>query len=61
MKKTFVIVLFTLSINFSNAQDLKQFSTKTDVFLKSVIKNRKVDYDAIKKNTSSINEIVNLE
>ena len=55
---TFLIIIMLLSINAS-AQDTTFFS-KTDAFLKKYVSDTKVDYNAIKKNPSELDEILKI-
>ena len=60
MKNTFsfLIIIMLLSIN-ATAQDTTFFS-KTDAFLKKYVSDNKVDYNAIKKNSSELDEILKI-
>ena len=60
MKNTlsFLIIIMLLSIN-AFAQDTTFFS-KTDAFLKKYVSDNKVDYNAIKKNPSELDEILKI-
>ncbi len=60
MKKTFLLAAFTLFISYSKAQNLDEYFKKTDSFLNTTIKNTKVDYESIKKNTANINELLKI-
>lgn len=51
------ILLFCVT-TISNAQDITSFFSKTDAFLKANVANGKVDYDALKKNSNSLNELI---
>ncbi len=52
-----IILLFSLSIN---AQDLNSFFSKTNSFLGTHVSNGKVDYKAIKKDPSALNELLEI-
>ena len=60
MKNTlsFLIIIMLLSLN-ATAQDTTFFS-KTDAFLKKYVSDNKVDYNAIKKNSSELDEILKI-
>jgi hypothetical protein len=58
MKRLGLLLCFSLGIFCSSAQDLGTFFNQTDAFLKKHVKNGKVDYNAISKNSSELNTIV---
>jgi Protein of unknown function, DUF547 len=59
MKKIIILlVLFASSI--INAQGFATFFTKTDAFLKKNVSNGKVDYQSIKNDPSSLNDILDI-
>lgn len=60
MKKLLLISVLTLFVTISKAQNLDEFFKKTDIFLKTNIKNTKVDYNSIKKNTLKIDELIKI-
>lgn len=53
-----ILVLLVLSIQGAAAQELKEFYSNTDSFLKSTVKNGRVDYTAIKNNPTKLNALV---
>lgn len=56
----YISVLFLFLISTSNAQDLATFFSKTDAFLKKNVANSKVDYQAIKNDSNSLNGILEM-
>ena len=59
MKKiTVILLLFASSI--ANSQGLTTFFTKTDAFLKKNVSNGKVDYQAIKNETTALNDVLEI-
>jgi len=60
MKKIiFLIVVTMLFGSFATAQE-NTFFNETDIFLKKYVTENKVDYDAIKKNPTELDEIIKL-
>lgn len=59
MKKLILNTFLLCFLNISIAQNVSSFFIKTDAFLKENVLNGKVNYDAIKKNSSSLNFLIN--
>ena len=49
---------FILAFQLSIGQTLHDFFKKTDVFLKTDVNNKKVDYESIKKNPTTLNDLI---
>ena len=62
MKKAITLTALVLILFFQNgmAQNTSDFFSKANTFLNTHVKNGRVDYKAIKKNPSSLNELVGL-
>ncbi len=61
MKKYLVVGFFYfMFLSFASAQDTSGFFTKSDAFFKSHVKNGKVAYADIKKNTASLDELLEM-
>ena len=62
MKTTtlFTVLLFSLSFHTGTAQELSEYFSKSDSFLKSFVKNGRVDYKGVKANPNQLNEILEL-
>jgi Protein of unknown function, DUF547 len=60
MKRTILILTFSLSINFLSAQSIDDFFNKSDAFFKVFAKNDKVDYDPLVKNDVKLEEILKM-
>ena len=56
----YISILFFFIIASSNAQDVTSFFSKTDAFLKKNVSNSKVDYQAIKNDSNSLNDILEM-
>lgn len=56
--KKYIAILFLAFTTFLNAQNLNSFLSKTDDFLKANVSNGKVDYQKIKTDAASLNELV---
>ncbi len=59
MKKHLLYVAL-LFMGITSAQDLETFFSKTDIFLETHVKNGKVDYEAIHKDQSTLDEILSI-
>lgn len=61
MKKNSILtLLFFLTISVSFAQSVTEFFEKTDTFLKTHVKNGKVDYKSIKNDVSALDELLQM-
>lgn len=60
MKKIIVSLVACAFFVQANAQDISSFFTKTDAFLKKNVSNGKVDYQSIKNDPSSLNDILEI-
>lgn len=60
MKKTINIMLILISFNFIYSQSSDDFLSKSDKFLKEYVSNGKVSYSRIKKNDTSLKELMDL-
>jgi hypothetical protein len=60
MKKILIILLLFCVNTITNAQNIDTFFAKTDAFFKKNVSNNKVDYQNIKVNTASLNEILEI-
>lgn len=62
MKKTITLTAFALLLFFQNsiAQTTSDYFSKANTLLSTYVKNGRVDYKALKKNPSSLNELVGL-
>lgn len=60
MKKILIISLFFCVNSTTNAQSTAAFFTKTDDFLKINVSNSKVNYQNIKANMASLNEVLEI-
>ena len=56
----YISILFFFIFASSNSQDLATFFSKTDAFLKKNVSNSKVDYQAIKNDSNSLNGILEM-
>lgn len=56
----YISILFFFIIASSKAQDFTSFFSKTEAFLKKNVSNGKVDYQAIKKDSNELNEILEI-
>lgn len=53
-----ILLVLIVSLHGMNAQDVKDFFSDTDSFLKSTVQNGRVDYVAIKKSPEKLNALV---
>lgn len=53
-----MLLIVVFAVQHSKAQDIKEFFSKTDSFLKSTVKNGLVDYATIKDNPEKLNVLV---
>ncbi|WP_452227478.1 DUF547 domain-containing protein [Lacinutrix cladophorae] len=60
MKNTILIVFVLLGSLSAKAQNLETFFKQADKFLQANVVNGKVDYESIKKDTKSLNEVLEL-
>ncbi len=61
MRKYSIIVVFLLTAVFKGyGQDTSEFFDKTDVFLKTYVKDGRVDYKTIKNDTSELDELLEI-
>jgi hypothetical protein len=60
MKKNFTSILFCFLISITAFAQENTFFEKTDAFLKEFVNDNKVDYDAIKKKPTELDEIVKI-
>jgi hypothetical protein len=60
MKKIFTLFLCCFLLGTSSFAQENIFFNKTDTFLKKYVNEHKVDYDAIKKNPTELDEIIKL-
>ncbi len=58
--KKITILIFLLSIQFGFSQSSTAFFTKADSFFKTYVSNGRVNYKNIKKNPSSLNELLEM-
>ncbi|WP_299110812.1 DUF547 domain-containing protein [uncultured Winogradskyella sp.] len=58
--KKYLLYIALLSISVISAQDIEVFFLKTNTFLKTHVKDGKVDYKAIHKDQSALDEILKL-
>jgi Protein of unknown function, DUF547 len=57
MKKIKILLLLVFSLTNTFAQNTDSFFSKSDVFFKKYVKENKVDYDGLKKNSSLLDEV----
>ncbi|MEE9362645.1 MAG: DUF547 domain-containing protein [Cellulophaga sp.] len=55
-----ILVLFLLTAFFGYSQSTSEFFTKADAFFKEYVKDGKVKYSQLKKNTAALDELVQL-
>ncbi|MBQ0788797.1 MAG: DUF547 domain-containing protein, partial [Oceanihabitans sp.] len=60
MKKIIVVALILLGGLSAKAQNLETFFTQADAFFKANVLNGKVAYDAIKKDTKSLDAVLKI-
>ncbi len=56
----YISILFFFMATSSNAQNISTFFSKTDAFLKKNVSNGKVDYQSIKSDPGSLNDILEI-
>ena len=56
----YISILFFFITTSSNGQDVASFFSKTDSFLKKNVSNGKVDYQAIKNESTALNDILEI-
>ena len=62
MKKKIILTasVFVFLFQFSMAQNVSNFFSKADTFFSTYVKNGKVNYKAVKENTTLLNELIDL-
>ncbi len=54
------VIVFLVSVSTGLSQDLSEFFSKADIFLKTNVKDGRVDYKAIKENPAELNTLVEM-